>query len=86
MDYNLAAIPTDLAPTRPKEMFDRNYMNQLFELGYEMASQGYPWMKYPPGFDPNPVFKKPVKIGASPGEKLPSGAGAEARPTSMMSN
>jgi predicted acylesterase/phospholipase RssA len=70
MDYNLAAIPTDLAPTRPKEMFDRNYMNQLFDLGYEMASQGYPWMKYPPGFDPNPVFKKPAKAGARSAEKL----------------
>ena len=23
IDYNLAAIPTDLAPTRPKEPFDR---------------------------------------------------------------
>jgi hypothetical protein len=34
-------------------------MNQLFDLGYEMASKGYPWMKYPPGFDPNPVFRAP---------------------------
>jgi predicted acylesterase/phospholipase RssA len=61
MDYNLAAIPTDLAPTRPKEPFNRVYMNQLFDLGYEMASKGYPWMKHPPGFDPNPVFKTPQK-------------------------
>jgi Patatin-like phospholipase len=73
MDYNLAAIPTDLAPTRPKEMFNCNYMNELFDLGYEMASQGYPWMKYPPGFDPNPIFKKPVKAEGRPAEK-------EARP------
>jgi hypothetical protein len=62
MDYNLAAIPTDLAPTRPKEPFNRIYMNELFDLGYEMASQGYPWMKHPPGFDPQPVFRAPAKM------------------------
>jgi hypothetical protein len=61
IDYNLAAIPTDQAPTRPAEPFNRNYMNQLFDLGYEMASQGYPWLKHPPGFDPKPIFKKPTK-------------------------
>jgi hypothetical protein len=66
MDYNLAAIPLDSAPTRPKELFNRNYMNQLFDLGYEMASHGYPWMKHPPGFDPNPIFKAPPKTGSSP--------------------
>jgi hypothetical protein len=66
MDYNLAAIPLDSAPTRPKELFNRNYMNQLFDLGYEMASHGYPWMKHPPGFDPNPIFKSPPKTGSSP--------------------
>jgi predicted acylesterase/phospholipase RssA len=72
MDYNLAAIPDDLAPTHPKEPFNRNYMNLLFDLGYEMASEGYPWMKHPPGFDPNPVFKKPVKTATSPvGQELP---------------
>ncbi len=38
-------------------------MNQLFDLGYDMASKGYPWMKHPPGFDPNPVFK-PQENGA----------------------
>jgi predicted patatin/cPLA2 family phospholipase len=73
MDYNLAAIPLDAAPTRPKEIFNRNYMNQLFDLGYEMASQGYPWMNHPPGFDPNPVFKVPPKTGSSP-------AGRNSRP------
>jgi hypothetical protein len=66
MDYNLAAIPTDVAPTRPKELFNRVYMNELFDLGYEMASKGYPWMKHPPGFDPTPVFKKPQKTASIP--------------------
>jgi hypothetical protein len=61
IDYNLAAIPEDAAPTRPKEPFNRIYMNELFDLGFEMASKGYPWLKHPPGFDPNPVFKTPPK-------------------------
>ena len=61
IDYNLAAIPTDLAPTRPKEPFNRIYMNELFDLGYDMASKGYPWLKHPPGFDPQPVFRAPAK-------------------------
>ena len=64
MDYNLAAIPTELAPTHSREPFNRNYMNLLFDLGYEMASEGYPWMKHPPGFDPNPIFKAPAKTAA----------------------
>ena len=62
IDYNLAAIPTDQAPTRPKEPFNRVYMNELFDLGYEMASKGYPWLKHPPGFDPQPVFRAPAKM------------------------
>jgi predicted acylesterase/phospholipase RssA len=66
IDYNVAAIPGDLAPTHPQEPFNRQYMNALFDRGYEMASKGYPWMKYPPGFNTNPVFKKPVKTATRP--------------------
>jgi predicted acylesterase/phospholipase RssA len=58
MDYHVAAIPPDLAPSRGREPFDQAYMNRLFELGYDMGAQGFPWMKYPPFFDPHPVFKK----------------------------
>ena len=61
MDYNLAAIPPDTAPTRGREPFDQVYMNQLFELGYDLAVKGYPWMKYPPFFNPTPIFKHPGK-------------------------
>lgn len=32
-----------------QEEFDRNYMNQLFNLGYDLGRRGYSWMKYPPG-------------------------------------
>lgn len=60
MDYNVAAIPVDAAPNR-RESFDQVYMNQLFNLGYDLAVKGYPWMKYPPFFNPKPVFKHPGK-------------------------
>jgi hypothetical protein len=30
-------------------MPERNYMNQLFTLGYDQGRRGYAWMKYPPG-------------------------------------
>ena len=50
MQYHLAALPPERAPNRPRESFDRDYMKQLFDLGYEMASNGYPWEKEPPGF------------------------------------
>ena len=71
IDYNLAAIPTDFPPA-PKEMFDKAYMNKLFETAYEMARKGYPWQKHPPLFDPKSIFE-PQERGAT-GEEKP-GAG-----------
>lgn len=51
IDYNLASIPIDFnAPSQG--MFDIEYMQKLFNLGYEMARNGYPWQKYPPGYQP----------------------------------
>lgn len=49
LDYNLAYIPEtfDLEST---EDFDPVYMGKLFDLGYQMARNGYPWDKAPPGF------------------------------------
>ena len=48
-DFNLAYIPeTFNVPHR--EEFDTEYMKALFQVGYEMAVQGYPWQKEPPGF------------------------------------
>jgi hypothetical protein len=32
------------------EPFDTAYMRQLFQVGYGMAAQGYPWAKAPPGW------------------------------------
>ena len=51
LDYNLAYIPSDVE-LPPAHGFDPVYMKQLFDLGYKMASGGYPWEKAPPGFDP----------------------------------
>jgi hypothetical protein len=49
IDFNLAYIPRTFT-TVLKEPFDHAYMNELFQLGYDMAVKGYPWEKYPPGF------------------------------------
>jgi hypothetical protein len=51
MDYNLAFIPSDFEE-KSKEAFDPDYMSKLFDLGYRMAKNGYPWEKVPPGFEP----------------------------------
>jgi len=48
-DFNLAYIPSTFDAPH-KEEFDTEYMRQLFDVGYQMAAQGYPWQKAPPGF------------------------------------
>ena len=45
--FHLATIP-DLGSAKPTEPFDRQYMNRLYRLGYEMAKNGYPWRTQPP--------------------------------------
>ena len=50
LDFNLAYIPGDF-DLEPKEEFDPIYMGKLFDLGYRLASEGYPWDKAPPGFE-----------------------------------
>jgi hypothetical protein len=52
LDYNLAYIPSSFNVPK-KEDFDTAYMRKLFEAGYSMAVQGYPWQKMPPGFQPS---------------------------------
>ncbi|NTV58469.1 MAG: hypothetical protein HGA74_14480, partial [Deltaproteobacteria bacterium] len=51
LDFNLAYIPATFNEPR-KEDFDTNYMRKLFQVGYTMAVQGYPWEKSPPGIGP----------------------------------
>jgi predicted acylesterase/phospholipase RssA len=48
LDFNLAYIPNDFN-TPQKEIFDPEYMQDLFDLGYRMGKDGYPWSKIPPG-------------------------------------
>jgi hypothetical protein len=48
IDFNLAFIPDDYE-SQPKEPFDKEDMNRLFDRGFQMASEGYSWHKTPPG-------------------------------------
>jgi predicted acylesterase/phospholipase RssA len=50
-DFNLAYIPSDFEADN-HELFDQDYMRRLYKLGHEMASEGYPWEKSPPGLKP----------------------------------
>ena len=47
IEYNLAYIPGDF-PDTSTEAFDRNYMSQLFELGFKQGKSGTEWKKKPP--------------------------------------
>lgn len=42
LNFHLAYVPNTLVG-EATEMFDVNYMRQLFELGHEHARKGYPW-------------------------------------------
>ncbi|WP_373506502.1 patatin-like phospholipase family protein [Thiocapsa sp.] len=48
LDYNLAYVPEDFS-VKSDEPFDPVYMSALFDLGYRLAKEGYPWAKVPPG-------------------------------------
>jgi hypothetical protein len=47
IDFNLASIPPDFVPNA-QEAFDPVEMKRLYDLGYSMALNGYPWEKLPP--------------------------------------
>lgn len=49
-DYNLAYIPDDFE-AEMTEGFDPVYMKKLFDLGFTMAREGYPWSTTPPGVE-----------------------------------
>ena len=50
IDFNLAYISDDFDVT-PEDEFDSIYMSKLFDLGHNLAKDGYPWKKAPPGFE-----------------------------------
>jgi len=72
IDYNLAFIPKDFHPKRASE-FDTNYMNEEFNLAYNLARSGYKWSKYPPGFEPAPTQEQALP-DKSAGKGLTSSA------------
>ncbi|MCW2243105.1 patatin-like phospholipase family protein [Azospirillum canadense] len=49
IDFNLAYIPESFK-TPLREPFDPVYMKDLFKIGYDLAANGYPWAKTPPGY------------------------------------
>jgi predicted patatin/cPLA2 family phospholipase len=59
LDFNLAFIPKSFTRTL-KEPFETAYMKELFDVGYNMAVKGFPWVKSPPGFiaeEPQPALQ-----------------------------
>jgi predicted acylesterase/phospholipase RssA len=48
--FNLAFIGDDFNAPHPTE-FDQEYMQALYDYGFNKALAGYPWGKSPPGFD-----------------------------------
>jgi len=50
VDYNLAYIDSDFTVPSPDALFDKAYMNALYDYGYNLGRSGYPWKKQPPGF------------------------------------
>ena len=48
LDFHLSYIPDDFQEL-PKEPFDKEYMNKLFELGYNKAKTDLKWLDKPPG-------------------------------------
>ena len=50
IQYNLAYIPESF-DEEASESFDKEYMTKLFNLGYQMAIDGYQWNAVPPGYD-----------------------------------
>lgn len=49
VDFNLAYIPESFNSPHQEE-FDTEYMRQLYQLGYDLAANGNPWVKAPPEF------------------------------------
>ncbi len=50
INYNLAYIPESFNE-ESSEPFDKEYMTKLFNLGFQMAIDGYKWHAVPPGYD-----------------------------------
>ena len=51
INFHLATIPDDFNHVAT-EPFDPEYMSALFDLGYAMAREGFPWQSTPPDYVP----------------------------------
>lgn len=49
VDFNLASMP-ETFNMKLRYSFDPQYMNALFQVGYDLGKAGYHWAKVPPGF------------------------------------
>ncbi len=54
LDFNLAYIPADFTQNSD-DLFDRAYMQALFDLAYERSKAGYHWEKMPPELEAAPI-------------------------------
>lgn len=54
LEFNLAYIPSDFTEM-PDEVFDVDYMRELYQMAFERASSGYPWEKMPPELEAAPI-------------------------------
>lgn len=59
-EYNIAYVPENFKE-KSKELFDKEYMKKLFELGYKLGIEGYQWRHYPYGFEPNPKLSSAIR-------------------------
>jgi hypothetical protein len=55
--FNLADIPEDFQSEMSPLEFNIENMQKLFDLGYQMAENGYEWEQIPPAIDDDEVFK-----------------------------
>ena len=77
IDFNLAYVPESFK-TPLREPFDPVYMKELFAVGYELAADGYPWAKTPPGYIA-PQIEPPLPprtVKAATGKGRTAGAGS----------
>jgi hypothetical protein len=58
LEYHLAFIPPDFTATS-KSQFDPVYMRQLFAKGNDLARDGFPWHKSPPGYELDQALEAP---------------------------
>jgi hypothetical protein len=49
IDFNFIDMPASFTEAE-KSPFDMTYMNSLYRTGYDMARNGVPWEKFPPGY------------------------------------